>query len=183
LCVFHSGKLDMSAVGSLGGKARGKKEERAGDRLEALAHAALEELLSNAGGSATARAAAARLVLDKVAASSTGALELAKRAVYAEQKATSELELPLARARLDRLIESRAEEMASAMTEERIAELVERRARVLAEEMYAERMKLETEAVRAELRVDAPAPAPARATLEEMVDEAARRDARERGRP
>jgi hypothetical protein len=50
-----------------------------------------------------------------------------------------------------------------------------------AEEMYAERMRVETEAVKAELRVDAPASA--RATLEEMVDEAARRDARERGKP
>lgn len=44
-----------------------------------------------------------------------------------------------------------------------------------AEEMYAERMRVETEAMKAELRVDAPASA--RATLEEMVDEAARRDA------
>ena len=47
----------------------------------------------------------------------------------------------------------------------------------------SESENLDLEAVRAELRVDAPAPAPARATLEEMVDEAGRRDARERGMP
>ena len=57
-CLFHSGKLDLAELGRRGGKARGRKKERAGDKLESLAHLALEELLTNAGGSATARAAA-----------------------------------------------------------------------------------------------------------------------------
>jgi hypothetical protein len=122
-----------------------------------LAHAALEELLKNADGSATARAAAARFLLDKVAGSSAGALELAKRALWAEPR---QAELPAARAKLDRLIESRAQ--------------------ARAEEMYAERRRLELEAVKAELRVDASAPAPAHATPEEMVDEAAPRIESER---
>jgi hypothetical protein len=185
LCVFHSGKLDLAELGRRGGRARGggKKDEHAGDRLEGLAHAALEELLTDAGGSATARAAAARLVLDKVAGSSTGAVELAKRALWAEQQATREMELPPARAKLDRLIESRAQELAEAMTAERIAELVERRAEERAKQLHEEQKAAELAAVKAELRVDAPVPAPAHATLEEMVDEAARRDARERGKP
>ena len=60
LCVVHGGKLDMSALCKLGGRARGrKKEQHAGEKLEGLAHAAIEELLTNAGGSATARAATA----------------------------------------------------------------------------------------------------------------------------
>ena len=125
LCLFHSGQLDLAELGRRGGMARGKKEEEhAGDKLESLAHLALEELLTNAGGSATARAAAARLVLDKVAASSPYSAELAKRAVWAEQQAMMQEELPRAREKLARLIESRAQ--------------------TLAEEMYEERMRVET---------------------------------------
>jgi hypothetical protein len=84
-----------------------------------------------AGGSATARAAAARLVLDKVTASSPYSAELAKRAALADMRAQMADALPAARAKLARLMESRAEEK------------------------YRERMKLETDAVKAELRVDA----------------------------
>jgi hypothetical protein len=75
--------------------------------------------------------AAARLVLDKIAASSPYSAELAKRAVYAEIQAERAAELPAVRARLDRLIEARAT--------------------VLAEEMYEERKHLELEAVKAEM--------------------------------
>ena len=69
-CPAHAdGGRDMRALGELGGKARGRKQEQQpGDTLEGLAHAAIAELLANTGGSATARAAAARLMLDKVAA-------------------------------------------------------------------------------------------------------------------
>jgi hypothetical protein len=70
-------------------------------------------------------------VLDKVAASSAHSLELAKRALWTEQEALKQQELPLAREKLARLIESRAE--------------------TLAEEMYEERKRLELEAVKAEL--------------------------------
>jgi hypothetical protein len=42
------------------------------------------------------------------------------------------------------------------ITAERIAKLVERRAEERAEQLYAERMKLETEAAAAEFQVDAP---------------------------
>jgi hypothetical protein len=116
----------MAELGRRGGKARGrKKEEQAGDKLESLAHLALEELLTNAGGSATARAAAARLVLDKVAASSPYSAELAKRAAVAEMHAQVDAELPLAREKLERLIDGRAKERADALTEEQIAELVQ----------------------------------------------------------
>ena len=131
-CVFHSGKLDLAELGRRGGKARGKKsEQHAGDKLESLAHLALEELLTNAGGSATARAAAARLVLDKVAASSPYSAELAKRATAAEMEAQRQAELPFARARLHRLIEARAQ--------------------ARAEELHEERRRLELEAVKAEM--------------------------------
>ena len=132
LCLFHSGKLDLAELGRRGGKARGKKsEQRAGDKLESLAHLALEELLTNAGGSATARAAAARLVLEKLAASSPYSAELAKRATAAEMEAQRQAELPFARARLHRLIEARAQ--------------------ARAEELHEERRRLELEAVKAEL--------------------------------
>ena len=135
LCVFHSGALDMSAIGRIGGQARGRRrEERAGDKLEGLAHLALEELLTNAGGSATARAAAARLVLDKVAASSPYSAELAKRAAAAEMQAQRETELPFARARLERLIETRATERAK--------------------QLYEEQKRLDLAAVKAELEPD-----------------------------
>ena len=70
-------------------------------------------------------------MLDKVAASSPYTAELAKRAAAAEMQAQRETELPFARARLARLVESRAT--------------------VLAEEMYKERRRLELEAVKAEL--------------------------------
>lgn len=110
----------MAELGRKGGQARGRRnEQQASDKLEGLAHAAIEELLTNAGGSATARAAAARLVLDKVAASSPYSAELAKRAALAEVQAQVQTELPFARAKLERLIESRAIMLAEAMYEER----------------------------------------------------------------
>ena len=78
LCVFHSGKLDMSAIGKRGGQARGrKKEEHASDQLEARAYAALDELLSS--GSATARVAATKFALDRLTANSPAGLEAAKQ--------------------------------------------------------------------------------------------------------
>ena len=56
LRTFHSGKLDFAELGRRGGQARRKKpEERAGDKLEGLAHLALEELLTNAPGARTPR--------------------------------------------------------------------------------------------------------------------------------
>jgi hypothetical protein len=92
-------------------------------------------------------------VLDKVAASSPHSAELAKRAAGAEIEARMQQELPLARERLARLVESRAKELANALTAEQIAELVEQRSQETAQGCNAERMKLETEAVRAELDV------------------------------
>ena len=135
MCVFHSGKLDLAELGRRGGKARGKtQEQRPGDKLEELAHTALEELLKDTDGSATARAAAARLVLDKVAASSPYSAELAKRAAGAEMQAQMEAELPSARVRLERLIEARATERAM--------------------QLYEERKRLDLAAVKAELEPD-----------------------------
>jgi acyl-CoA reductase-like NAD-dependent aldehyde dehydrogenase len=49
-------------------------------------------------------------------------------------------------AKLARLIESRAEELAEAMTAEQIAELFERRATEKAKELREEQKRLETEA-------------------------------------
>src|SRR6266508_6580816 len=87
-CPAHAGGgRDMRALGKLGGRARGRKQpEQASERLEGLAHAAIEELLQSSG-SATARAAAARLVLDKIASSSAYSVELAKKAASAEMQA------------------------------------------------------------------------------------------------
>lgn len=74
----------MAELGRRGGRARNKKqEEHAGDGLERLAHVAIEKLLTSSG-SATAQAAAARLVLDKVAANSQYSAALAKKAASAE---------------------------------------------------------------------------------------------------
>jgi hypothetical protein len=70
-------------------------------------------------------------VLEKVTATSPYSAELARRAAAAETEAQRQAELPFARARLERLVEGRA--------------------KALAEEMYEERMRLETEAVKAEL--------------------------------
>jgi hypothetical protein len=154
-CLFHSGKLNLSEQGRRGGKASGEarsrkqQPEQAGDRLERIAHAAIEELLQGSG-SATARASAARLVLDKIASSSPYSAELARRAASDEIRAQMEAELPAAR-KLVRLIETRAQAKANAMTEAKLKPLVEPRARAMAEQMYAERMRLETEAVKAEL--------------------------------
>jgi hypothetical protein len=148
LCVFHSGRLDMAELGKRGGQARArKKEEQPGDELEGLAHDALAEMLRSSSGSATARAAAARIALSSTSPVSA---EMAKRVVTAEMKAQMELALPSARAELERLIDARAGERVDALTEERLAERVEQ----LAEEKYRKRMKAETEAVAAELRVD-----------------------------
>jgi len=119
LCTFHSGKLDLAELGRRGGQARGKKKaEQAGGKLDELALSALEEMLRSSTGSATARAAAARLVLDR---SPSASEDLIRRTIYAEQQAAREAELPAARAKLERLIESRASELATEMYEERKA--------------------------------------------------------------
>jgi hypothetical protein len=180
-CTSHSPATNMAELGRLGGKARGRKrDESASDALEALATKSLTELLSS--GSATARVQAAKFALDRLTANSPAGLEAAKRALWLDLQAERQRELPGARDRLARLVEREARARARAITEEQIAELVERKAEERAEQMYAERMLAETEAVKAEPRVDAAAPATSPATLEEMVDEAARRDARERGK-
>jgi ATP-dependent Lon protease len=155
LCTFHSGKLDLAELGRRGGKARAKKEEQPGDKLEALAHAAIEKLLTGSG-SATAQAQVAKLVIDRISSNSPLSAELARRAIYAEQEAQREAALPAAREKLARLIEGKVKELADAMTEEQIAERVERRAEEMAAELYAERMRAETEAMKAEF-ADAPA--------------------------
>jgi hypothetical protein len=171
LCMFHSGKLDLAELGRRGGQARGrKKEEQASDRLEGLAHVALEELLSS--GSSTARVAAAKYALDRLTANGPAGLEVAKRALWLDQQVQMQAELPFARERLARLSESRATEKAK--------------------EMHKEQRRLEVEAVRAELEVapeetpetptpevDEPAPsAPSAADLQQQIaDELARSEA------
>jgi hypothetical protein len=182
LCTFHSGKLDLAELGRRGGRARGvgKKEERAGDALEGLAHKAIEKLLTGSG-SATAQAAAARLVLDKIAASSPYSTELAKRAVYAEIQAERAAELPAARDRLARLVEREARAMADEMTEERVEELVARRAEERAKELHEEQKAAELAAVRAEMEAPATAtPSAGQVDIEQAIrDEERRQAARE----
>ena len=117
LCLFHSGKLDLAELGRKGGKARKRKQEEPGDRLERLAHAAIEELLVSPGN-VTARASAARLVVDKLSASSPLSMELARRAAFEEMTAQMKAEMPAARAKLERLIESRADARARELTAE-----------------------------------------------------------------
>jgi hypothetical protein len=135
-CLFHSGKLDLAEQGRRGGKASGaarsrkQQPEQPGDRLEGLAHIALEELLASPGN-ATARAAAARLVIDKMAAHSPFNAELARRAAFEAIQQQMRASMPTVR--------------------ERLTVLIERRAKALAQEMYHERMKLEHEAVEADL--------------------------------
>ena len=73
-------------------------------------------------------------MLDKLAASSPYSAELAKRAAAAEMQAQSETELPFARARLERLIETRATERAK--------------------QLYEEQKRLDLAAVKAELEPD-----------------------------
>lgn len=107
----------MRELGRLGGQKRGRKREEPGDRLERLAHAAVGELLVSSGN-ATARASAARLVLDKLSASSPLSMELARRAASEEMTARLQAEMPAARAKLERLIESRAEARARELTAE-----------------------------------------------------------------
>ena len=162
-CVFHSGKLDPAEAGRKGGRARGRKQhfEQPGDRLEGLAHTALEELLASSGN-ATARAAAARLVIDKLAAHSPLNAELARRAASEAIRQQMQAQMPAVR--------------------EKLTVLVERRAQALAREMYRKRMKLETEAVKAEMTTEAstesgPQDAPTQERAEEasfVIDEAAR---------
>jgi hypothetical protein len=166
-CLFHSGKLDLAEQGRRGGKASGEarsrnqQPERPGDRLEGLAHTALEELLASSGN-ATARAAAARLVIDKLAAHSPLNAELARRAAYEAIQQQMQSQMPAVR--------------------ERVAVLLERKAQALAREMYRKRMKLETEAVKAEMTTEASTEsegqdAPTQERAEEasfVIDEAAR---------
>jgi hypothetical protein len=177
-CPAHAGGgRDMRELGRQGGKARGcKKEERAGDALEARAYAALEELLSS--GSATARVQAAKFALDRLTANSPAGLEVAKRALWLDQQAERALALPAAREKLARLVERDAQARAEAITAEQVDELVAQRAEERAEEMYAARMVAETEVVKAELRVDAPAVASPPA--EELIAKEQRRQERER---
>jgi uncharacterized protein DUF5763 len=161
-CVFHSGKLDLAEQGRRGGKARRKQQpEHPGDRLEGLAHTALEELLASSGN-ATARAAAARLVIDKLAAHSPLNAELAHRAASEAIRQQMQAQMPAVR--------------------EKVTLLIERRAQALAQEMYRKRMKLETEAVKAEMATGASTEsagedAPTQERAEEasfVIDEAAR---------
>jgi hypothetical protein len=139
-CLFHSGKLDLAEQGRRGGKASGEarsrkqQPERPGDRLEGLAHTALEELLASSGN-ATARAAAARLVIDKLAAHSPLNAELAHRAASEAIRQQMEADMPRVR--------------------EKVSLLLERKAQALAREMYRARIKLETEAVKAEMTTEA----------------------------
>ena len=139
-CLFHSGKLDLAEQGRRGGKASGEARSRKqppkqpGDRLEGLAYSALEELLASSGN-ATARAAAARLVIDKLAAHSPLNAELARRAASEAIQQQVRAEMPAVR--------------------EKLTLLIERRAQTLAQEMYRKRMKLETEAVKAEMATGA----------------------------
>jgi hypothetical protein len=123
LCLFHSGKLDLVELGRKGGKARGRKQEEPGDRLERIAFAAIEELLLSSGN-ATARASAARLVVDKLSASSSLSAELARRAASED--------MPTVRAKLERLIESRAEARARELTAELERRTAEAEARLAA---------------------------------------------------
>jgi hypothetical protein len=166
-CLFHSGKLDLAEQGRRGGKASGEarsrkqQSERPGDRLEGLAHTALEELLASSGN-ATARAAAARLVIDKLAAHSPLNAELAHRAASEAIRQQMQAQMPAVR--------------------EKLTVLIERRAQALAREMYRKRMKLETEAVKAEMTTGASTEsagedAPTQERAEEasfVIDEAAR---------
>jgi hypothetical protein len=122
-CSANRRGANMAELGRRGGRARSRKqEETQGDRLERLTLIAIEELLTGEGN-ATAKSNATRLVLDRVAAHSTVNMELGRRAVLEEMTAQREAELPAARAKLERLIESRVE----ARAQERTAEL-ERRA-------------------------------------------------------
>ena len=180
LCVFHSGRLDMSAIGKLGGRARGRrKEANPADRLESLAHKAFEELLTSSG-SATAKSQSAKFILQQLSANGPLSAELTRRAIYAEQAAEREAALPAAREKLARLIEGKVKELADAMTEEQIAERVERRAEERAAELHAERMRAETAAVAAELRVDAGSPPAGQLNAAEAFEEERRRAERER---
>ena len=166
-CLFHSGKLDLAEQGRRGGKASGEarsrkqQPEQPGDRLEGLAHTALEELLASSGN-ATARAAAARLVIDKLAAHSPLNAELARRAAYEAVQQQMRAQMPAVR--------------------EKLTVLIERRAQALAREMHRKRMKLEAEAVKAEMATGANTEsagedAPIQERAEEasfVIDEAAR---------
>jgi hypothetical protein len=107
----------MRELGRLGGQKRGRKRDELSDRLERLAHVAIGELLVSSGN-ATARASAARLVLDKLSASSPLSMELARRAASEEMTAQAQAVLPSARAKVERLIESRAEARARELTAE-----------------------------------------------------------------
>ena len=158
LCLFHSGKLDLAEQGRRGGKASGEarsrkqQPEQPGDRLEALAHTALEELLASSGN-ATARAAAARLVIDKMAAHSPLNAELARRAASEAIQQQMRAQMPAAR--------------------EKLTVLIERRAQALAQKMYRKRIELETEAVKAEMTTGASTESEGEdASIQEQAEEA-----------
>jgi hypothetical protein len=81
LCLFHSGELDLAAIGRKGGQARTRKQpQQAGDKREQLTNAAFEELLSS--GSATAKAAMVKLALAGMSANSAEGLKATKRALW-----------------------------------------------------------------------------------------------------
>jgi polyhydroxyalkanoate synthesis regulator phasin len=86
-------------------------------------------------GNATARAAAARLVIDKLAAHGPLNAELARRAAYEAIQQQMQAQMPAVR--------------------EKLTVLIERKAQALAREMYRKRMKLETEAIKAEMTTGA----------------------------
>lgn len=130
-CLVHCGRLDLAEFGRRGGRARGRKQkEHASDQLEARAYTALGELLDS--GSATARTQAVRYTLDRLTANSPAGLEAAKKVLWLDMQQQTQQQMPAARAKLARLIESRA--------------------RVMAEEMYKERRRLDLDAVKAELK-------------------------------
>jgi hypothetical protein len=129
-------------------------------------------------GSATARAQAVKFTLDRLTANSPAGLEAAKRALWLDQQAEREQELPHARERLTRLVEREVQERLEARTAEQVEELVARRAEERAKQLHEEQKAAELAAVRAELEVDAPAPDPPPA--EELIAEEQRRQAEER---
>ena len=78
--------------------------------------------------------AATKFALDRATANSPADLEAAKKALWLDQQAQQQQEMPAARARLERLIETRATEKAK--------------------QLYEEQKRLDLAAVKAELEPD-----------------------------
>ena len=89
-----------------GQRPRPQEEGSRQRKLEARAYAALGELLDS--GSATARTQAVRYTLDRLTANSPACLEAAKKALWLDMQEQTKQQMPAARAKLARLIESRA---------------------------------------------------------------------------